>query len=51
MKVYELIPTNGRKSFYGKAKYEDRLGDDDSWSFILRDIIYNYQFKYKNEEE
>lgn len=32
-------------------EYEDRLGDDDSWSFILRDIIYNYQFNYKNGEE
>lgn len=32
-------------------EYEDRLGDDDSWTYILRDIIESYSFSYKNKEE
>ena len=34
MKMYDLIPTNGRKSFYGKAKVE--VSDDE------REVLYSY---------
>ena len=34
MKMYDLIPTNGRKSFYGKAKVE--VSDDG------REVLYSY---------
>ena len=30
MKMYELIPTNGRKSFYGKAIVIEK----DGWTFL-----------------
>jgi len=34
MKVYELIPTNGRKSFYGKAKViVDDNGNETLYSY------------------
>lgn len=32
MKMYELIPTNGRKSFYGKAKV---MVDDDGTETLI----------------
>ena len=35
MKIYDLIPTNGRKSFYGKAKVI--INDDDSETLISYD--------------
>lgn len=34
MKMYDLIPTNGRKSFYGKAKVE--VKDDGE------EVLYSY---------
>ena len=34
MKMYDLIPNNGRKSFYGKAKVE--VSDDG------REVLYSY---------
>ena len=34
MKMYDLIPTNGRKSFYGKAKVQ--VLDDG------REVLYSY---------
>lgn len=34
MKIYELIPTNGRKSFYGKAKVVvDDSGNETLYSY------------------
>lgn len=34
MKIYELIPTNGRKSFYGKAIVEvDKDGNETLYSY------------------
>ena len=34
MKMYDLIPTNGRKSFYGKAKVEIKENGDE--------VLYSY---------
>ena len=34
MRMYDLIPTNGHKSFYGKAKVE--VSDDE------REVLYSY---------
>ena len=34
MKMYDLIPTNGRKSFYGKAKVEIKDNGDE--------VLYSY---------
>ena len=33
MKMYDLIPTNGRKSFYGKAKVEVNDGEEILYSY------------------
>lgn len=34
MKMYELIPTDGRKSFYGKARVEvDKDGNETLYSY------------------
>ena len=33
------------------VEYENRLEDDDSWSYMLGDIISGYTFKYQENEK
>ena len=46
MKIYELIPTNGRKSFYGKAKVIENNGKNflQSYNTIVCKIDKNGKF-------
>lgn len=46
MKIYELIPTNGRKSFYGKAKMIENNGENflQSYNTIVCKIDKNGKF-------
>ena len=46
MKIYELIPTNGRKSFYGKAKVIEHNGEKflQSYNTIVCKIDKNGKF-------
>lgn len=46
MKIYELIPTNGRKSFYGKAKVIENNGENflQSYNTIVCKVDKNGKF-------
>lgn len=46
MKIYELVPTNGRKSFYGKAKVIENNGENflQSYNTIVCKIDKNGKF-------
>lgn len=46
MKIYELIPTNGRKSFYGKAKVIECEGENflQSYNAIVCKVDKNGKF-------
>ena len=46
MKIYELIPTNGRKSFYGKAKVIECEGENflQSYNTIVCKVDKNGKF-------
>lgn len=46
MKIYELMPTNGRKSFYGKAKVIEYEGENflQSYNTIVCKVDKNGKF-------
>lgn len=46
MKIYELLPTNGRKSFYGKAKVIENNGENflQSYNTIVCKVDKNGKF-------